>query len=118
MGSRKMILMNLFTGQQWRCRHREQTYGQGQGIGRRGWEERREWHGSIYTNICKIDSQWKFSVWFSALKLGLCNNLEEWERVGGEREFQEGADICTPMINSCWYMINSCWCIIEIKPIM
>ena len=30
MESRKMILMNLFAGQQWRHRHREQTYGQGQ----------------------------------------------------------------------------------------
>ena len=29
MESRKMVLMNLFAGQQWRCRNREQTYGQG-----------------------------------------------------------------------------------------
>ena len=29
MESRKMILMNLFAGQQWRCRQREQTYGHG-----------------------------------------------------------------------------------------
>ena len=28
-GPRKMILKNLFTGQQWRNRHREQTYGHG-----------------------------------------------------------------------------------------
>ena len=27
MKSRKMVLKNLFTGQQWRKRHREQTYG-------------------------------------------------------------------------------------------
>ena len=27
MESRKMVLNNLFTGQQWRNRHREQTYG-------------------------------------------------------------------------------------------
>ena len=27
MNSRKMVLMNLFAGQQWRCRHREQTCG-------------------------------------------------------------------------------------------
>ena len=26
-----MVLMNLFTGQQWRCRHREQACGQGGG---------------------------------------------------------------------------------------
>ena len=27
MEPRKMVLMNLFAGQQWRHRHREQTYG-------------------------------------------------------------------------------------------
>ena len=30
MKSRKIVLMNLFARQQWRCRHREQTYGQRQ----------------------------------------------------------------------------------------
>ena len=30
MESRKMVLINLFAGQQWRNRHREQTYGQGE----------------------------------------------------------------------------------------
>ena len=29
MESRKMVLMNLLAGQQWKHRHREQTYGQG-----------------------------------------------------------------------------------------
>ena len=29
MESRKMVLKKLFAGQQWRNRHREQTYGQG-----------------------------------------------------------------------------------------
>ena len=33
MESRKMALMDLFSGQQWRSRHREQTYGRS---GRRG----------------------------------------------------------------------------------
>jgi len=33
MESRKMVPMNLFAGQQWRNRHREQTYGQGAGGG-------------------------------------------------------------------------------------
>ena len=28
-----MVLKNLFTGQQWRNRHREQTYGPGEGGG-------------------------------------------------------------------------------------
>ena len=31
MDSRKMVLMNLFAGQQWRNRHREQTYRLGKG---------------------------------------------------------------------------------------
>ena len=31
MESRKMVLMNLFSGQQWRCRHKKQIYGQGEG---------------------------------------------------------------------------------------
>ena len=29
-----------------------------------------------YTAICKIDSQWEFSIWLRELKQGLCNNLE------------------------------------------
>ena len=33
MGSRKMVLMNLSAGQQWRHRHREQTDGHGGGEG-------------------------------------------------------------------------------------
>lgn len=39
MDSRKMIPINLFAGQQWRCRHREQICEHGRG--RRGWDERR-----------------------------------------------------------------------------
>ena len=31
-----MVVRNLFTGQQWRCRHREQTYGQGRRVGKEG----------------------------------------------------------------------------------
>ena len=41
MESRKMVFMNLFAGQQWRCRLREQTGFSG---GRRGWDELREQH--------------------------------------------------------------------------
>ena len=32
MGSKKMVLNNLFTGQQWRNRDREQTYGHGERV--------------------------------------------------------------------------------------
>ena len=49
-----MVLKNLFTGQQWRNRHREQTYGHGE----RGGEV--EMYGKsnmeTYITIYKIDS--------------------------------------------------------------
>ena len=69
MESRKMVLKNLFTGQQWRNRHREQTYGQGE----RGGEG--EMYGKsnmeTYITIYKIDSQWEFAIWLRKLKQGL-----------------------------------------------
>ena len=60
MESRKMVLMNLFAEQQWRCRHREQT-GEHRG-GRRGWDDLRERHGNMCIPICKIDGQWECAV--------------------------------------------------------
>ena len=59
MESRKMVpKKNIFTRQQWRNRHGEQTYGPGQ----RGGEG--ELYGQsnmeTYVTICKIDSQWEF----------------------------------------------------------
>ena len=55
-----MALMNLFSGQQWRNRHREQANGP-----RGGEEGEREMYGEsnmdIY-NICRTDSQWEFAV--------------------------------------------------------
>ena len=55
-----MVLKNLFAWQQWRNRHREQTYGHGE----RGGE--REMYGEsnleTYITICKIDSQREFAV--------------------------------------------------------
>ena len=60
MESRKMVLKNLFTGQQWRNRHREKTYnrhvergGEGDMYGKNNIE--------TYIIICKIDSQWEFA---------------------------------------------------------
>ena len=38
MESRKVVLMKLCAGQQWRHRHRGQTYGHRVGGGRRGWD--------------------------------------------------------------------------------
>ena len=74
MESRKMVVKNLFAGQQWRNRHKEQTYGHGE----RGGEG--EIYGKsnmkTYITICKIDSQQKSAVWLRKPKQGLCINLE------------------------------------------
>ena len=88
MESRKMVLKNLFTGQQWRNRHREQTYRHGD----RGREV--EMYGKsnmeTYITICKRDSQWEFAVWLRKLKQGFCINLEGWDGEGDGREVQKG----------------------------
>ena len=74
MESRKRVLRNLFTGQQWRNSHREQTYGHGE----RGGEG--EMYGKsnmeTYITIFKIDSQREFAVWLRKLKQGLCIKLD------------------------------------------
>ena len=69
MELRKMVLKNLFTGQQWRNRHREQTYGHGE----RGAEGEMNGKSNMktYTTIYKIDSQWEFAIWLRKLKQGL-----------------------------------------------
>ena len=52
-----MFQKNLFAGQQWRNRHREQTYGHG------GWGEGEgERYGESNMETYKIDSQWEFAV--------------------------------------------------------
>ena len=74
MESRKMVWENLFSGQQWRIRHREQTYGHRE----RGGESEMYGEGKMetYTTIYKIDSQCEFAVCLWELKQGLCINLE------------------------------------------
>ena len=94
-----MVLKNLFTGQQWRNRHREYTYGHGE----RGGEG--EMYGKsnmeTYITIGKIDSQQEFVIWLRKLKQGLCINLEGWGGEGDGREVQKGGDICISMTDSC-----------------
>ena len=99
MDSRKMVLKNLFAGQQWRNKHREQTYGHGE----RGGEG--EMYGDsnteTYITICKINSQQEFSICLRKLRQGLCINVEGWDGEGDGREFEEGGDLCIPMADSC-----------------
>ena len=61
MESRKMVLKNLFTGPQWKNRHREETYGHGE----RGGEGEVDGKSNMetYFIICKIESKRKFAVW-------------------------------------------------------
>ena len=54
MEPRKMVLKNLFAGQQWRNRHREQTHGHGERGGEG--EMRGESNMETYITICKIDN--------------------------------------------------------------
>ena len=89
MESIKMVLKNLFAGQQWRNRHTELTYWHGE----KG--EEGEMYGKsnmdTYITICKIDSQLEFAVWLRKLKQGLCINLERWDEEGmGGRLKREG----------------------------
>ena len=69
-----MVPKNLSAGQQWRNRHREQTYGHRErgGEGEMYGESNME----TYIIIRKIDSQWEFAVCLRKLKQGLCINLE------------------------------------------
>ena len=53
-----------------------------------------------YIIICKIDSQWGFSIWLRKLKQGLCINLEGCDGKGDGREVQKGEGICIPMADS------------------
>ena len=60
MEPRKMGLMKLFAGQQWRYRHRDHTYGHGER------EEGGGVHGKssmeTHITICKTDNQREFAV--------------------------------------------------------
>ena len=63
-----MVLKNLFAGQQWKSRHREQTYGHGErgGEGEMYGESNME----TYIAICKIDSQREFAICLRKLDRG------------------------------------------------
>ena len=98
MESRKIVLMNLFVRQQWRCRHRKQTCGH-----KRMCNEWREYHDNIYTTICKIDSQW--DLLYGSGSWNLCSVTTywggmEWE-VGG-RFKMEGTYVYLWLIHVVW----------------
>ena len=65
--AQKMVLMNLFAGQQWRNRHREQTYGHGR---RGGGEERVR---------CMERVTWKLTLPYVKQSMGICCMTQETE---------------------------------------
>ena len=89
-------MKDLFTGHQWRNKHREQTYGHGE----RGGEAEMYGKSNMEAQITigKIDSQQEFAVWLRKLKQRLCVNLDG---AGDGRKVQKGEDICIPMADSC-----------------
>ena len=53
--------MNVFDEQQWRNRHREQTYGHGEGEEGDG-KTYRESNMETCNTVCKIYRQWEFAL--------------------------------------------------------
>ena len=90
MESRKIVLKNLFTGQQRRNRHREQRNGHGE----RGGEGEMYGESNMesYITVCKIDSQREFALWLRKLKRALYQPRgvrwgERWEGVSKGRGY-------------------------------
>ena len=94
-----MVLKNLFTGQQWRNRHREETYGHGErgGEGEMYGQTNRE----TYITICKTDNQWEFAVWLRKLKTGALYQPRGVRWGGRWKGVSKRRDICIPMADSC-----------------
>ena len=71
-----MVLKNLFTGQQWRNRHRNRLMDMGRGEERVRYMERVTW--KLTLTYVKY-TQWEFAVWLRKLKWGLCISLKGWD---------------------------------------
>ena len=95
MECRKMVQMNLFTEQQWRCRHRKQTCGHSRRQIERVTLTCVHYHmqSSIASGNLLYDAGSSNPV--------LCDNPEGWDGVGGRKEIQEGGDIYMPVADSC-----------------
>ena len=93
-----MVLKNLLIGQQWRNRHREQTYGHGVKGGEGEMYAKRNME--TYIIICGMDGQWEFAIWLGNSNSGFVSTWRHrmWGKVGGE--VQWGGDICVPMADS------------------
>ena len=80
-----MVLKNLFVGQQWKNRHREQTYGHGERVGEG--EMCGKSNMDTYVTMCKRDGQWKLAEWLRKQT----GALYQPRGVGWGRRWEEGS---------------------------
>ena len=87
---------HLFTGQQWRNKHREQTYRHG---------ERGEEAEMYRKSNMKLTPSYIKQIANGNLLQGSGNSnrgsVYRWDREGDGREVQNGGDTCIPMTDSC-----------------
>ena len=82
MEPRKMVLMNLFEGKEWRHRCREWDLGTQWGWVRVGQMEKVA-STYVYTIVCNTDSWREVALQHKKPNLALCDDLKEWDG-GGE----------------------------------
>ena len=80
------------------CTVETQTQRTDCGHRRRGWDELRGRHGNIHYHM---QNRQPVGICCRELRLGLSNNLEGWDGVGGGRQGQEGGNMCISMCDSC-----------------
>ena len=95
-----MVLMNLFAGQEWRCRSREWTVDAG-GKERVGQLERVAWK---HIQNDAENRRRKVAASHRELNLVHCDVLEGWDGVGGGRHTREEIYIHT------YFIVDSRFC--------
>ena len=99
MESKKMVLKNLFTGQQWKTDIETRLMDMGRGEKRVRCMERITWKLTLPSVEQVANGNLLYGSENSEQRL--CINLEEWDGEGYGREFQKGGDICITMADSC-----------------
>ena len=74
----------------------------GEGEGGINWESSME----TYIAICKIRESGNLPYDAGSLNLVLCDNLEEWDGVGGVKGIQEGGEIYIYIYTYDWFMFT------------
>ena len=103
--SRKMVLMNMFSGSNGDRENRRVNTAQG----RRRWGELWE-HWDMYITVCKTDSQQKWLYHTgSSTRCSVTIHMGRmvWGWGSGWRQVQEGRDICILLANSCSCMTET-----------